>query len=266
MKYNCESCNYETNHKSNYKKHLNSIKHNSKFINKLYKCKSCSYTANKHNDYINHLETTIHSKYKCNRCNREYKTRNGLYKHNMKHTEDTTIANMINGYMKEQINIQKELLKLSKQPSVVNQTINIFNYLNTECKEAHNISDFIKDIAITMKDMENIIEYGYLKSMKLGFVKSIHDMGHTERPIHCTDIKRRQFYIRDDNIWKKDNTLIHKAINDFNNKQIKSLREYCYNDIDKMNILMHEVTKMYSDDGKKIKDNIIYEISKRTKI
>ena len=32
----------------------------------------------------------------------------------------------------------------------------------------------------------------------------MEDLKPTERPIHCSDKKRLQFYVKDDDIWKKD--------------------------------------------------------------
>ena len=36
------------------------------------------------------------------------------------------------------------------------------------------------------------------------FNKQLQDLNPSERPIHCSDKKRLQFYVKDDNMWKKD--------------------------------------------------------------
>ena len=34
-------------------------------------------------------------------------------------------------------------------------------------------------------------------------VKQLEDVPITERPIHCADVKRKKFYVKDDDEWKK---------------------------------------------------------------
>ena len=53
-------------------------------------------------------------------------------------------------------------------------------------------------------------------------------MEPTERPIHCSDKKRLQFYVKEEDTWKKDSEhkKINKTIQDVTMKQIKQLKAW----------------------------------------
>ena len=53
-------------------------------------------------------------------------------------------------------------------------------------------------------------------------------MAVTDRPIHCSDKKRLQFYIKDSDKWEKDIThkKLDKTIDDVANKQFWYLKEW----------------------------------------
>ena len=53
-------------------------------------------------------------------------------------------------------------------------------------------------------------------------------MKPNERPIHCSDKKRMQFYVKDDDNWKKDNQNVRldKSISQVSTKQIKQIKEW----------------------------------------
>ena len=44
---------------------------------------------------------------------------------------------------------------------------------------------------------------GYVKNIQEQLVCKLKDMEQTERPIHCTDTKRKQFYVKDVDCWNK---------------------------------------------------------------
>ena len=54
----------------------------------------------------------------------------------------------------------------------------------------------------------------------------LKSMDVTNRPIHCTDIKRETVYIKDDNKWEKedgDKSKMKKTIRNIENKNLKML-------------------------------------------
>ena len=124
--------------------------------------------------------------------------------------------------------------KLSNKPTNVTyqncgnkkMTINVF--LNEKCKDAMNLSDFVNNMNISLEDLMYTKNYGYNKGISNIFVKHLKDLEPSERPIHCSDKKRMQFYVRDENKWLKDekNEKIEKTIQELTIKQIKHLKEW----------------------------------------
>ena len=53
-------------------------------------------------------------------------------------------------------------------------------------------------------------------------------MDITERPIHCSDKKRLQFYVKNDNEWTKDknNKKLDMSIEKVSVKQLKSIQDW----------------------------------------
>ena len=96
-----------------------------------------------------------------------------------------------------------------------NQKFNLNFFLNTTCKDAMNMSDFIENMEINFKDIENIGKNGYVTGMTEMILSRIKELDVTKRPLHCTDLKRETMYIKDNDEWCKDtpeNTKLHKMI------------------------------------------------------
>tara|TARA_B110001450_G_scaffold245802_1_gene259246 strand:+ start:1825 stop:3060 length:1236 start_codon:yes stop_codon:yes gene_type:complete len=156
--------------------------------------------------------------------------------------DETEIVNI----MKQTLNQTKTINKLLEQNSVLieklsekptnnityqncgnkKMTINVF--LNEKCKDAMNLTDFVNNMNISLEDLMYTKNYGYNKGISNIFVKHLKDLQPNERPIHCSDKKRMQFYVRDENKWLKDekNEKIDKSIHDLTIKQIKHLKEW----------------------------------------
>ena len=105
-------------------------------------------------------------------------------------------------------------------------TINV--YLNKTCKDAMNLSDFVNGLDISLEDLLYTQQHGYTKGISNIFAKHLNNLQPNERPIHCSDKKRLQFYVHDENKWQKDkqNKKIDKSIQDLTIKQIKHLKEW----------------------------------------
>lgn len=101
-----------------------------------------------------------------------------------------------------------KILELSKANVVVNHTtnnqFNINVFLNDKCKDAINMTDFVEDLKIDFKDLENVGSRGYVEGITKIFMKGLNELNLYERPIHCTDMKREILYIKDENRWTKD--------------------------------------------------------------
>jgi hypothetical protein len=96
-----------------------------------------------------------------------------------------------------------------------NQKYNLNFFLNTTCKDAINMTDFIQTIEVQMSELENIGHNGYVAGMTDIILSRIKDLDVSKRPVHCTDLKRETIYIKDQNEWNKDTagkSYLRKAI------------------------------------------------------
>ena len=91
-----------------------------------------------------------------------------------------------------------------------------------------NLSDFVNNLNISIEDLLYTQQNGYIKGITNIFEKHLNVLLPSQRPIHCSDKKRKQFYVRDENKWQKDekNEKIDKTIHDLTIKQIKHLKEW----------------------------------------
>ena len=187
-------------------------------------------------------------------CGRKYKYQSGLCKHKKKcsqviykNTEEkSTVSpytcsesnlvtvNMLNEILQQNKALCENLIELSKEKKYVSyqncnnkkMTINVF--LNEECKDAMNLTDFVENVNVSLEDLHYTKENGYINGISNIFVKHLKDMPATSRPIHCSDKKRLHFYVKEANVWEKDKTheKIDKSIQDITFKQIKKIKEW----------------------------------------
>jgi len=84
---------------------------------------------------------------------------------------------------------------------------NIQMFLNEQCKNAMNLTDFIDSLPITADTYDNTIENGLTKTITTMITNGLNNMDITDRPIHCTDPARKTMYVKDNDVWEKDNEL-----------------------------------------------------------
>jgi len=143
-------------------------------------------------------------------------------------------AEVLNKLVEQNNTLMEKVIELSKDRQVINyqncgnkkMTINVF--LNQECKNAMNLTDFVENVKVSLEDLNYTKEHGYIKGISNIFVKHLQDLDPKERPIHCSDKKRLQFYVKEENKWEKDksNAKIDKTIEDITIKQIKRIKEW----------------------------------------
>ena len=135
-----------------------------------------------------------------------------------------------------------------------NNTFNVLQYLNTDCKDAMNLSDMINQLQISLQDLVYLGHNGFIKSVENTFVKKLKNMEQTKRPIHCTDKKRKKVFIKEENKWERDNQ--HKklavAIDAINKKQMSALSKHHnlhpnWNENDKVFILHNKMIQHLCD-------------------
>ena len=107
-----------------------------------------------------------------------------------------------------------------------NNNFNLQVFLNEYCKDAMNISEFVDSFDLELSDLENVGRVGYIEGISNIIINKIKDMDVNKRPIHCSDLKREVIYIKDDDVWERedaDNTKFRKVIKKVAGKNIGML-------------------------------------------
>jgi hypothetical protein len=106
----------------------------------------------------------------------------------------------------------KEIIELTKKQTTNINTNNTNNnqfnlqfFLNETCKDAMNIVDFVNSLKLTIDDFETTGKLGFVDGISRIFIKELKKLNTEKLPIHCTDLKRETVYIKDNNIWEKEN-------------------------------------------------------------
>ena len=86
-----------------------------------------------------------------------------------------------------------------------NKTFNMQFFLNEQCKDAMNIMEFVDTFKLEFSDLEKVGEIGYVEGMSNLIIKKLNELDVYKRPIHCSDAKRETMYVKDKNVWEKEN-------------------------------------------------------------
>ena len=201
----CSYCDYSTDNKKDWKKHLNTKKHNER-DEKKYECSTCSRV-------FNNYKTCWAHKQKCSSKANDQNVIDKLISENqeLRSFFVQEIRNIISEHKKETTEIVNKVLENSKT-TVINQTnnqnnnqkFNINVFLNETCKDAMNLSDFIKSIEVSREDLENNAQLGFVGGISKIFLDNLRQLSINKRPIHCTDLKREIMHIKDDDKWTKE--------------------------------------------------------------
>ena len=231
--YVCECCDFKSSNKYDYSKHLSTQKHK----------KRLTTTQNDAND-------ATPAKYICQKCNKPFNDRAGLWRHNKKcmyltneekHQQVLELIAKENSefkqFMIEQNKHMMEILKQSGNNShnttniqhINNTTNNSFNlqfFLNETCKDAMNIMDFVSQLQVNVKDVEETGRLGFAEGISAIFINGLKQINISDRPIHCSDFKRETLYIKNNNEWNKegnDKALLTNAIKHVAHKNMKQI-------------------------------------------
>ena len=242
----CEPCHYKTISKKDFNKHLETLKH----INLI------------------NPNLEIQTKYyKCN-CGKEYKHSSSLCAHKKKcplstlvddtildasSNEIKILTTLVLELVKNNTELQKQTSELQKQnqdfqkqmidvcqkiqPTTINntntnshnKTFNLQVFLNEECKDAMNMSEFINSIEIKLSDLVNIGKLGYVEGMSNIIIKQLNDTDVNKRPVHCSDAKRETLYVKEENKWEKetqDTKQMLTAVRGVNKKNYQMLHKW----------------------------------------
>ena len=236
--YNCSYCKFTTHIKCNYDKHLLTEKHkknvNGEPIEAKYNCSQCS------KEYLNYNALWKHKKHCVVIKEREPEPEAELLENKFIHSnspikelfmevfkESKELQNVLieqnkelqnkllekeNQLLEQNEQHHKEIIELTKKQTTnintqnnTNQQFNLQFFLNETCKDAMNIVDFVNSLQLTTDDFETTGKLGFVEGISRIFIKELKKLNTEKLPIHCTDLKRETVYIKDNNIWEKEN-------------------------------------------------------------
>jgi hypothetical protein len=162
----------------------------------------------------------------------------------------------------------------------INNNFNLQCFLNVQCKDALNISEFIDTLEVSIQDLEETGRAGYVEGVSKVFNRGLDDLDVSKRPIHCSDLKREILYVKDKNVWEKEEDnreKLKQIIRSITNKNIKQIFEWQklhpdYNDAssktnDKyLNILYNSVSGSTDEETQRNYEKIISKVAKKTVI
>ena len=85
-----------------------------------------------------------------------------------------------------------------------NSIVNINMFLNEQCKDAMNMTEFIESIQLSLEDMMNIATTGQTQGMTSILIDRLSSLDVLKRPLHCSDLKKETIYIKDEDKWEQD--------------------------------------------------------------
>jgi len=246
----CENCDFKCCKKGDWSRHVSTDKH----LNRI--------------KYINLEQKSAEDdkKFSCKFCQKSYKARNSLWYHENKcefttakssnktdenihvnaeksqqsQTDIQALTGLIFELVKSNTELQKSMFEICKQGqnnytsnisnnNCNNKTFNLQFFLNETCKDAMNISDFVESVKLQVSDLENVGKVGYIEGISNIIIKNLNALEVEKRPVHCTDQKREVMYVKEDNIWEKEdeaNKKLRKAIRMIAHKNICMFKEF----------------------------------------
>ena len=250
-KYICEPCDFICSNKSNYVIHISTAKHGLRT------------QLNTNNAIVKKAGQFI-----CPTCQKTYNVRNSLWYHmkkcNFKLTIDTTapllsaveeeegnissehtetemafFKNLVADIYKQNQALQKQMLEICKNSNNTiinnnntlnkNKTFNLQVFLNEDCKNAMNMSEFMNSFVLKIGDLERLGKVGYVEGISDIIIKELQKLDITQRPMHCSDAKRETIYIKENDIWEKEapgNLKVKKVISHVSRKNLQILKEW----------------------------------------
>jgi len=239
--YNCSYCNYNINNKSSYDKHLLSEKHkknvNGEPIEAKYNCSQCTKEYLNYNALWKHKKHCVVIKEREPEPEPEAELLENKFIHsnspikelfmevfkeskelqNVLIEQNKELQNKLlekeNQLLEQNEQHHKEIIELTKkqttnintQNNTNNNQFNLQFFLNETCKDAMNIVDFVNSLQLTTDDFETTGKLGFVEGISRIFIKELKKLNTEKLPIHCTDLKRETVYIKDNNIWEKEN-------------------------------------------------------------
>ena len=257
--YSCLFCNINTSNKKDYTKHLNTGKHqknincnnsnnscNIKIPNiKLYTCVHCTKNYNSRVGLWRHKKECVNNKNYINETikmdSSSLSSSSSLSPSSSSSTNDIkALTNLVLELVKSNQDLQHQMVEVCKNSNNNtnisnshnnnhNKTFNLQVFLNEDCKDAMNLSDFVNSLQLQLSDLDNMGKLGYTEGISKIIISEMNDLEQTKRPVHCSDIKRETLYVKDEDKWEKEqpnHPKLNKAIRKIEQKNFGLMGEW----------------------------------------
>ena len=234
----CEKCNTKCCRKKEWDRHLSTRKHKN----------------GEKSTKTGEIATFVNaSKYVCH-CKKVYNDRSGLWRHKQKCSAENggeitpddknidkdmffSLLQQNNEFKNVILEQSKQIMELAKNNNnSITNNINTTNnnkfnmnfFLNEQCKDALDIMDFVNSLKVQLTDLENTGKVGYVKGISDIFLRGLKELDVYKRPIHCSDLKREVMYIKDKDVWEKDEDKqkVKKVIQNIAQKNLKQINDW----------------------------------------
>jgi hypothetical protein len=141
-----------------------------------------------------------------------------LYLNESPENDVKLLTSLVFELVKSNSDLQKQMMEVCKKGNNTvisnnnnnNKTFNLQVFLNEQCKDAMNIMDFVDSMTLELSDLEDVGNLGYVEGISNIIIRKLNELDIYKRPIHCSDGKREIMYVRDDNVWGKENCTYDK--------------------------------------------------------
>ena len=279
--YTCSLCNFNTKYKHNYNHHILTKRHKKKEIEIKQEKPDSKYIC-KCGKLYNHNQSLYRHQLTCKFVQKK-DTENSIISYNDNSQNSLIITELLKKIDEKDKTIDEKDKTIEEKDKTIkdmipkignnnnNKQFNINIFLNEDCKDAINMSDFIKSIKVSAEQLEYTTKNGLQKGLSNVILENMNKLSLNERPVHCTDTRRDTLYIKDNDVWEKDNdkTKIKEAINKVSSRNYNALSNWSKDNPDFMENDKKQdfYAKTITTIGKKVDDNkIIKNVSKETYI
>lgn len=256
--FRCEICDYSTCHRGHWKKHIKTDKHKTRAAFLIVQHRAAKVTTpysqhvcvcgkqysqssslSRHRATCKYLEESIvEMEGKWGPVEPTPKKRDSTSAPKSTTENQVVLDKKTLDLMEENSRLKDDMISvLQSKPSIVStgqnavinanhNTLNVNVFLDQNYAEAMNIGDFVQNIQCSMDDLNVTASHGYVKGVSNVFLKNLKIMDPKSRPIHCSDTKGTQIYIRDANKWERDGGKLNTEIDNVAKKQIMLVSDW----------------------------------------
>ena len=221
----------------------------------LFSCENCDFECGKKSEWDRHLITRKHilltdltpknPLHICQKCDKQYASREGLWYHlkkcdkikpgsgaGEKNSNIKELTLLVSSLVDSNKKLQTQLAEISINSTTNVSQTNTFNlnfFLNDNCKDAMNIGEFINTMDIKLHELEQVGTSGYVDGISNIILDRLNWIDVYKRPLHCSDAKRETIYIKDENVWKKEETnnpILRQAIKNVSFQNMKLISNW----------------------------------------